>query len=370
MGESKRIAIIGGGIVGASVGYHLSKLGAYVTVFEKGSPGEGATGHSYAWINSFDKHPRSYHELNHNSMNLWSRFADSIGKDIGLHWGGNVSFSSDIRDGKKLIEISKRLQSWGYPARLISSEQLGSLEPKLRAGPVSAALYTWMDGHVIPVKVVAACLDAITSTGGSVNLGTYVKSIRISTEGSIVTTDSGDSLFDTIVVAAGTDCTEIALTVGCHIPQRRSPGVVARTKPIPPIIQSLASIHLPPLNGSNLQTHVRQDLDGIVTIGAGSQEDEEEDDSQHHAEDMLKRASFYFDELSSTEISPVPVGLRPMPIDGLPVIGFTNPGSHIYVTLMHSGVTLAPIVGILASTEIMFGTNIDTLAPFRPSRFS
>jgi len=370
MGESKRIAIIGGGIVGASVGYHLSKLGAYVTIFEKGSPGEGATGHSYAWINSFDKHPRSYHELNHNSMNLWSRFADSIGKDIGLHWGGNVSFSSDIRDGKKLIEISKRLQSWGYPARLISSEQLGSLEPKLRAGPVSAALYTWMDGHVIPVKVVAACLDAITSTGGSVNLGTYVKSIRVSTEGSIVTTDSGDSLFDTIVVAAGTDCTEIAMTVGCHIPQRRSPGVVARTKPIPPIIQSLASIHLPPLNGSNLQTHVRQDLDGIVTIGAGSQEDEEEDDSQHHAEDMLKRASFYFDELSSTEISPVPVGLRPMPIDGLPVIGFTDPGSHIYVTLMHSGVTLAPIVGILASTEIMFGTNIDTLAPFRPSRFS
>ncbi len=370
MGESQRIAIVGGGIVGASVGYHLSKLGADVTVFEKGSPGGGATGHSYAWINSFDKHPRYYHEINHNSMNLWSRFADSIGKDIGLHWGGNVSFASDLRDGKRLIEITKRLQSWGYPARLISSEELGALEPKLETGPVSAALYTWMDGHVIPVKVVFACLDAIISTGGTVNLGTYVKSITVSTEGSIVTTDSGDSLFDTVVVAAGTDCTEIVKTAGCHIPQLRSPGVVARTKPMPPIIQSLASIHLPPLSDSTLQTHVRQDLDGIVTIGAGSQEDEEEDDSQRHAEDMLKRAAFYFDELSGAEISPVPVGFRPMPIDGLPVIGYADTESHIYVTLMHSGVTLAPLVGRLAAAEIMFGTNIDTLNPFRPSRFS
>ena len=66
----------------------------------------------------------------------------------------------------------------------------------------------------------------------------------------------------------------------------------------------------------------------------------------------------------------VPVGLRPMPEDGLPIIGFPNKSTRIYVTLMHSGVTLAPIVGALGALEIATESSVNSLKPYRPTRFN
>jgi glycine/D-amino acid oxidase-like deaminating enzyme len=64
----------------------------------------------------------------------------------------------------------------------------------------------------------------------------------------------------------------------------------------------------------------------------------------------------------------VTVGYRPTPKDGFPIIGN---GGHkgLYVVVMHSGVTLAPLVGLLASNEILTGIDDANLAPFRLSRF-
>ena len=59
-----------------------------------------------------------------------------------------------------------------------------------------------------------------------------------------------------------------------------------------------------------------------------------------------------------------------MPEDGLPVIGSSPPNNNIYLTLMHSGVTLAPLVGALAALEITTGISNADLNPYRPSRFS
>ena len=51
----KKIAVIGAGIVGAAVSFYLSKYGMDVSVFDKNTPGSGASGHSFAWINAFSK---------------------------------------------------------------------------------------------------------------------------------------------------------------------------------------------------------------------------------------------------------------------------------------------------------------------------
>jgi len=63
------------------------------------------------------------------------------------------------------------------------------------------------------------------------------------------------------------------------------------------------------------------------------------------------------------------VGFRPTPADGFPIIGNTGlPG--LYVTVMHSGVTLAPLVGLLAADELLSGKNDESLLPFRLQRFA
>ena len=74
--------------------------------------------------------------------------------------------------------------------------------------------------------------------------------------------------------------------------------------------------------------------------------------------------------LSTVKVKQVRTGMRPMPEDGLPVIGFTEAVPNLYMTVMHSGVTLAALTGEFAATEILDSASIDILAPYRLDRFS
>ena len=108
-----------------------------------------------------------------------------------------------------------------------------------------------------------------------------------------------------------------------------------------------------------------------MMIGEGSQESLAEDDSQAHADDLLERAGAHLPALASAEAIPVPVGWRPMPLDGYPILGFTGEAPNMYIALTHSGVTLAPVISQLAMLEICDGAVVDSvLAPYRLTRFA
>ena len=369
MAKVDRIAVIGAGVVGGSVAYHLSEFGANVTVFDRSSAGSGASSHSFAWLNAFGKAPRHYFDLNHRSMELWSRFVDKLGQDVGLKWGGVVTYCSGKDGSAELLEQCNKVQEWGYAARLISREEFAILEPDMNIGPFELGVHTMSEGHVLPTKVAEACMDKVIEFGGKVHLNSSVE--RISSVGGEVHLDvDGESVvFDKVVIAAGTDATHVASTAGINLPQRVSPGVVARTAPLPSIIKNLSSLYLPPSEPGENPIHIRQDHDGVIMVGAGDQENESDDDSQEYADSLIERAVNYFPALLGTKALRVPVGYRPMPIDGLPVLGFSKKANNVYITLMHSGATLAPIVGSLAALEIMTGTEADCLEPYRPSRF-
>mgnify|MGYP000902738474 CR=1 FL=1 len=96
MAKVDRIAVIGAGVVGGSVAYYLSEFGANVTVFDRSSAGSGASSHSFAWLNAFGKSPRHYFDLNHRSMELWSRFVDKLGQDVGLNCEDTYELSVNL----------------------------------------------------------------------------------------------------------------------------------------------------------------------------------------------------------------------------------------------------------------------------------
>lgn len=138
---------------------------------------------------------------------------------------------------------------------------------------------------------------------------------------------------------------------------------------MPPILKTVAALYCPPLEDGQPEVHVRQGADGVLMIGEGSQESLARDDSQSHAVALVERAAQYLPALADAKAMPVPVGYRPMPRDGLPVLGYTSAAPNMYVALMHSGVTLAPLVGELAAMEIMDGARVDILRNYRPQRF-
>ena len=376
-GVKIHVVVVGAGIVGASIAYCLSRRNnVNVTILEKSKPGLGASGHSFAWLNSFGKDPVDYHNLNCRSMNMWHRFARGLERDIGLHCGGQLRWENTDEGARALRQRVKQLQVWGYACRLIIAAEMRQLEPGLLPGTVKAASLSQGDGCVEPPKVIEACLEeackhgAVVQTQAPVTGMSVEKGSNTSRHIKALKTPCDEVDCDIVVLAGGVHTTKVAAMAGVHIPQQDSPGIVVRTTPCPPLLRNVSVIHAPRIDVDRQDVHLRQASDGTLMIGQGTQESLNRDDSQEHANELLARAKHYLPSIADASAVPVPVGYRPMPIDGFPVLGFTPSVPNLYIALMHSGVTLAPLVGEWATLEIVDGVRVEALNPYRPERFS
>lgn len=371
--DAKHVVVIGAGIVGASIAWRVASRGARVTIIDQAEPGSGASSHSFAWINAGAKEPVAYHNLNRRSLEMWPRFADALGEDVGLRWGGKVSWENDAVAAQALRARVQQLQSWGYPSRLVSREELQQLEPSLSIGTVTAAEYSENEGQVEPQMVVDACLNQLREFEASIFAGAEVIGLHQDSQGRVcsVQTTAGDIDADIVIAAAGTATTAVVSMAGVNVPQAHSPGVVMRTSPMPPLLQHVPVVYAPPLEDGRREIHLRQCPDGRLMIGEGDQESLAEDGSQSHADELLARACQHLPGLAGATAVPVPVGWRPMPLDGYPVMGFASQAPNLYVALTHSGVTLAPALSQLAALEICEDARADAvLGPYRPERFA
>ena len=377
-GNSHHVVVIGAGILGTSIAWRIASLGSRVTLIDKAEPGSGASSHSFAWINAGAKEPLHYHNLNRRSLEMWHRFAAAISDDgdvltLGLRWGGKVSWEAEDAAAEQLRAQVRQLQLWGYPTRLVSASELSELEPSLAVGKVAAAEYSENEGQVDPQLVVDACVRRLHEWGAGIHTHTDVIGFGPDDDGRIaaVETASEDIECDAVVLAAGTGTTALAAKAGVNVPQAKSPGVVIRTTPMAPLLQNVPVVYAPALGDGRQEIHIRQFADGKMMIGEGNQESLAEDDSQAHADDLLARARRYVPGLADAKAEPVPVGWRPMPLDGYPVMGFASEAPNLYIALTHSGVTLAPALSQLAAMEICDGAAADAvLGPYRPARFA
>ena len=364
------VTVVGAGIVGSAIAYTLARRGAAVTVIDKGRPGGGATSHSFAWINATAKHPVSYHNFNRRSLGMWEQFAKGLDVDVGLRWGGQMEWAATAEGAAELKSCADQLQAWGYPCRMLNAAHAAQLEPALSLGNVTAAIYCELDGMVEPTLAAEACIRAAARHGTTVKLETKVTGLE-SDSSSVSVVAGGESIAsDVVVLAGGLDNTPLAAMAGIAIPQQDSPGVVIRTNPIAqPLLANVSVIYAPSLEPGRPEIHLRQCLDGSAMIGEGSQESLARDDSQSHADELLARAAEYVPALKGSSAVPVPVGYRPMPLDGFPVLGYSPKAPNVYLALTHSGVTLAPLMAQLAAMEIADGADVDLLSDYRPSRF-
>ena len=369
--KTKKVIIVGAGIIGATLAYHLSQRDGFdVTLLERDVPGSGASGHSFAWVNAFGKDPREYHTLNRRSLDMWYRLAHQLDIDIGIHYGGEMRWENDPQRARQLRERIQQIQAWGYPCRLITRDEILALEPHLSLGRVLAASLSEADIHIETDVFIDVCLRRAREMGTVVYAQTSVTGFVIRDNNiAAVKTTNGEFSCDVVVLASGVQTTELASLTRIHIPQQRSPGVVIKTTPCAEVLHNVAIIHAPSKDEKHQHLHLRQLSDGSLRIGQGTQEGINRDDSQQHADALLDRARAYLPVIADTKAIPTPVGYRPMPLDGFPVLGFTEAVPNLYVALMHSGVTLAPLVGEMATIEIADDVRVDWFAAYRPERF-
>ena len=89
-----------------------------------------------------------------------------------------------------------------------------------------------------------------------------------------------------------------------------------------------------------------------------------------HGNRILSKIARVLPAVQGVALERLTLGFRPMPVDELPVVGALPSMPDVHVAVTHSGVTLAPILGRYATQEVLKGSRVDALAPFRPERFA
>ena len=107
--------------------------------------------------------------------------------------------------------------------------------------------------------------------------------------------------------------------------------------------------------------NIKQKPDGRIVAGSDFGEGGG-DLSREAGLRLLKTMSAVLPELGTVGVEKMTQGFRPLPADGFPIVGFAPGRTDLYLTVMHSGVTLGPLVGRLAAAEILDGVRADPLA--------
>ena len=363
MSGSKHIVVAGAGIVGASIAYHLAKRGARVTLVDAGEP--GATANSFGWINStFSKRPKTYFDLSFQAMMEWRRFASECGELLKVQFGGSVAWSATGPEGEDLAANVRAHQSWGYPVHVIDRAELGILLPSVQPGEFVTGCFCEPEAAVDPMAAIQALLESSRRFGVELRRTCRVAGLDLY-QNRVSTIETGEGVIqaDTFVLACGVDSPEVAGHARIRIPLKKSPGVLVHTTPQPRLLDRVI---LAP------RVHCKQSFDGRIVAGgqvvAGVGTAITEADVRD-ADRILREVKRILPDLNNAAIEHVTLGYRVMPEDEYPIVGFVEACPNLYVAVMHSGVTLAPLIGRLAATEILDAVSIAALEPYRIERF-
>src|SRR4051794_2857479 len=169
MPASKEVIVIGAGIIGASIAWHLTAAGASVTIVEAGEPGGVATANSFGWINASWGNPEPYFRLRIRSLQEWTRVAAAV-PGIPLGWTGGLLWDLP-RD--QLEAYAAAHASWGYSVRRADRAEAARIEPNLAELP-DLALHVAEEGAVEPVMAARALIADAVRRGAKLMTGARV----------------------------------------------------------------------------------------------------------------------------------------------------------------------------------------------------
>lgn len=353
----KHVGIIGAGIVGACIARELARSGCRVSVFEAHEPACGASSRSMGWINASFVTRVDYYEMRIAAIQAHRKLDEDFNGRLETQWTGSLNW--EARDDK-LEELVDELGRFGHPVKLVTRDELRALEPELADLPPQALLME-NEGTVEAGHVTRVMLRAAQDAGAVILAGVPVSGIeRGGSAGHAIVSPAGRIEVDDVVIAAGVMSGKLAEACGQKLPMKNEPGVLIETSELP--FRLRHTIWSP-------DVHFKQLPDGRAICGnlfSGAIGDDAVEDV---ADRMLERMKQRLPSAAvGLKIEKVRHGVRPMPVDSYPAVGRLS--NDVYVAVMHSGVTLAPLMGELVAREIADGAEADMLKPFRPGRFN
>ena len=217
--DRAEVVVVGGGIVGCSVAYHLARRGITdVVVLEQGQLSGGTTWHAAGLVSQL-KSTHSLTKLATYSARLFEALEDETGQATGCRTPGSISVAADAERWEEIRRGAAMAVSVGVETREIGMDEVRDRWPLIRTDDLVGALYIPRDGHTSPVDTTMALAKGARSRGVRITEGVAVTGLR-TRAGAIagVDTEQGSIETETVVLATGIWTRHLAAQIGVNVP--------------------------------------------------------------------------------------------------------------------------------------------------------
>jgi glycine/D-amino acid oxidase-like deaminating enzyme len=337
------VIVIGGGMVGAAIGYGLAGGNRRVLILDGADTDYRASKANFGlvWAHGKGMGQTDYQRLSIDAARAWPGFAETLEAESGMRIvyenKGGLHF---CLGEKEFSERTSRMRAWaaqapevGATTQMLDREDLIRRFPAVQFGPdVSGASFGELDGHVNPLQLLAALHTAYARRGGQLLTHHAVNSIKARPGGGFdVTSGQYRAGAARVMIASGLGSSLLGEMVGLNVPLRPQRGQILVTERLGPLL---------PVPASGL----RQTGEGTVMVGA-TQEEVGYDlaTTSDGALRLVRRALRILPQLAGARLVRQWAALRVMTPDGMPVYAHSvsHPGAALVTC--HSGVTLASL---------------------------
>ncbi len=368
MKDRADLVIIGGGVIGLSLAYHLAKMGfSDIVILEQGYLCFGASGRNGGGVRQ-QWSTEDHIELSRQSVAMFRNLSRETGYNIWFRQGGYLFLARNAEMAAQLEQNVKLQNRVGIPTRLLSPAEAQGLVPGLNTQGVEVCSYNGSDGVLFPWPAVWGMAEMAKQLGVEINTFTRVTDIDIKGRTiAKVLTDRGAVATQRVVNAAGGWSWQIARMAGCELPNKPYRHEILVSEPLRPFLHPMVS-------DLSDGTYFSQTMRGEICGGIS---DPEEGSSMSTSSSfrflnrMCQSMIHLLPTLAGVKILRQWAGYYDVTPDGNPILGKVNEvdgfiqlngfGGH--------GFMLAPIVGKLAAEWVLRKSEHPIFSKYNLNRF-
>ena len=263
MVERARAVVIGGGVIGCSILYHLAKQGWQDSVLvEQYQLTHGSTWHSAGLVGQL-RSSISLTRMMQYSVGLYAELKELTGNDPGWHQLGGLRLASSEPRHEELRRQASWAKTFGLPMEIVSAREAQELFPPMSTEGVVAAAFIPDDGYLDPSQLTFSLAAAARTLGAQIELRTTVTGIETRANRVVaVETDRGRIECEVVINAAGMYAPEVARLAGVGLPIIPYGHQYLITEPFEPALEPLPTLRDP----DNL-VYFRTEVGGLVMGG-------------------------------------------------------------------------------------------------------
>ncbi len=344
MQTTTRVCVIGGGVVGASVLYHLTKLGwSDVMLLERAELTSGSTWHAAGGFHTLNG-DTNMAALQGYTIRLYKELEEITGLSCGLHHVGGVTLADNQDRFDMLLAERAKHRFMGLETEIVGPEEIRKIAPVTNLEGIIGALYDPLDGHLDPSGTTHAYAKAARMGGATIQTHTMVTATVQRADGTWdVVTDKGRVHAEHVVNAGGLWAREVGAMAGVYFPLHPMEHQYLITEDVPLIVEMMADgREHPHVMDPAGESYLRQERNGLCigfyeqtcrpwAVGGTSYDFGQEllPDDFDKIEDSIEFAYKRFPDLERAGVKNVIHGPFTFAPDGNPLVG-PVPGMRNY----------------------------------------